>query len=161
MTTGDDALRFKDDGGAPADEGAPWKVLVVDDDEEVHTVTRLALADFRAHGRALHFLHAYTGAEAVRIMGEERDVAIILMDVVMETEHAGLEAVEAIRKRLHNRRVHIVVRTGQPGQAPESEVVRKFEINGYRHKTELTTKELHAVIHAGLAHYRELQEREG
>jgi len=156
MTSRDDALRFKDDAGAPPAEGAPWKVLVVDDDEEVHAVTRLALTDFRAHGRTLQFLHAYTGAEAVRIMGEQADVAIILMDVVMETEHAGLVAVEAIRKQLRNHRVRIVVRTGQPGQAPESEVVKKFDINGYRQKTELTTRELQAVIHDGLAHYREL-----
>ena len=155
MTTGDDALRFKDDAGAPAPEGAPWKVLVVDDDEEVHAVTRLALTDFRAHGRALHFLHAYTGDEAVRIMGEQADVAVILMDVVMETEHAGLEAVEAIRKDLNNRRVRIVVRTGQPGQAPEAEVVSKFDINGYKRKTELTTRELHAVILEGIARYCE------
>jgi response regulator RpfG family c-di-GMP phosphodiesterase len=89
-------------------------------------------------------------------MREVADVAIILMDVVMETEHAGLEAVQAIRKDIGNTQVRIVLRTGQPGQAPESEVVSKFDINDYKEKTELTTKKLYTVIHTGVSHYREL-----
>src|SRR5690349_21662205 len=152
----DDLLRFKDDAGGATTEATPWKILIVDDDEEVHGVTKLALADFRVHGRPLTFLDAYTGADAVKIMRQEQDVAIILMDVVMENEHAGLDAVEAIRKDLHNSRVRIVLRTGQPGQAPESEVVSRFDINDYKEKTELTTKKLYTVIHTGLSHYREL-----
>jgi CheY-like chemotaxis protein len=152
----DDVLRFKEDAPPRPSDGDPWKILVVDDEEEVHGVTRLALADFRVHGRPLALLHATTGAEAVRLMREHDDVAMILMDVVMETEHAGLEAVEAIRKQLGNTRVRIVLRTGQPGQAPESQVVSKFDINDYKEKTELTTKKLYTVIHTGLSHYREL-----
>jgi CheY-like chemotaxis protein len=152
----DDVLRFKEDAPPRAPDGEPWKVLIVDDEEEVHGVTRLALADFRVHGRPLALLHAHTGGDAVRMMREHDDVAMILMDVVMETEHAGLEAVEAIRKQLGNSRVRIVLRTGQPGQAPETEVVSKFDINDYKEKTELTTKKLYTVIHTGLSHYREL-----
>ena len=152
----DDLLRFKDDTGGASTEATPWKILIVDDDEEVHGVTKLALADFKVHGRPLSFLDAYTGADAVKIMSREQDVAIILMDVVMENEHAGLDAVEAIRKDLRNSRVRIVLRTGQPGQAPESEVVSRFDINDYKEKTELTTKKLYTVIHTGLSHYREL-----
>jgi CheY-like chemotaxis protein len=152
----DDVLRFKDEAPPPKAEGEPWKILVVDDEEEVHGVTRLALTDFRVHGRPVVLLHAYTGRDAVRLMREQHDVAMILMDVVMETEHAGLEAVEAIRKQLGNTRVRIVLRTGQPGQAPESEVVSRFDINDYKEKTELTTKKLYTVVHTGLSHYREL-----
>ena len=152
----DDVLRFKEETGPRTGGAAPWKILIVDDDEEVHGVTKLALGSFRVHGRPLRFLDAYTGTEAVRIMREQSDVAIVLMDVVMETEHAGLDAVEAIRKDLQNHRVRIVLRTGQPGQAPESEVVSRFDINDYKEKTELTTKKLYTVIHTGLSHYREL-----
>jgi CheY-like chemotaxis protein len=152
----DDLLRFKEEGPRPKADGDPWKILVVDDEEEVHGVTRLALVDFRVHGRPVALLHAYTGRDAVRLMREQHDVAMILMDVVMETEHAGLDAVEAIRKQLGNTRVRIVLRTGQPGQAPESEVVSRFDINDYKEKTELTTKKLYTVIHTGLSHYREL-----
>jgi response regulator RpfG family c-di-GMP phosphodiesterase len=139
---------------------APWKVLVVDDDEEIHRVTRLALGSFSVLGRPLHLISAYTGRDAVDIMRREQDVALILLDVVMETEHAGLDAVQAIRHDLGNRFVRIVLRTGQPGQAPEMEVVRKFDINDYKEKTELTTTKLYTVLQTGLALYRELMAME-
>ncbi|MFA5941833.1 MAG: response regulator, partial [Sinimarinibacterium sp.] len=127
--------------------GEAWKVLIVDDEADVHTGTRLALDDFSLHGRSLQFLHAYSGAESVEIMRRERDIALVLMDVVMETEHAGLDAIRAIRSELANRFVRIVLRTGQPGQAPEKDVVRSFDINDYKEKTELTGKKLFTLVH--------------
>ena len=134
----------------------PWKILVVDDDEEVHKVTRLALTGFTFKGRPLRFLDASSGREAVELMRSEQDVAIVLMDVVMETEHAGLDAVEAIRKELGNRRVRIVLRTGHAGQVPERDVVTRYDINDYREKAELTVNKLFTVIHTSLSHYHEL-----
>lgn len=134
----------------------PWKILVVDDEEEVHKVTRLALETFTVLGRPLQIHDAYTGRESVEIMEREADIALVLMDVVMENEHAGLDAVQEIRHRLGNRFVRIVLRTGQPGQAPELEVVRKFDINDYKEKTELTTTKLYTVLQTGLSLYREL-----
>jgi response regulator RpfG family c-di-GMP phosphodiesterase len=153
----DDLMTFAPANGL-ADESTiePWKVLVVDDDDEIHKVTRLAVRSFTVLGRPLRLLSAYTGREAVELMRREQDVALILMDVVMETEHAGLEAVQAIRHELGNRFVRIVLRTGQPGQAPELEVVRKFDINDYKEKTELTTTKLYTVLQTGLTLYREL-----
>ncbi len=141
---------------AAAAEIEPWKVLIVDDDAEIHKVTELAVRSLKVLGRPLKLLSAYTGREAVALMRQEADVALILMDVVMETEHAGLEAVQAIRNELGNRFVRIVLRTGQPGQAPELEVVRKFDINDYKEKTELTTTKLFTVLQTGLSLYREL-----
>lgn len=150
----DDVLTFAaGEEPAPVTTGEPWKVLVVDDDEEIHKVTRLAVRPLAVLGRPLGLISAYTGREAVEIMRRERDVALILMDIVMETELAGLEAVEAIRHALGNHAVRIVVRTGQPGQAPELEVVRRFDINGYNQKTELTITKLHAVLRENLTQY--------
>ena len=134
----------------------PWKILVVDDEEEVHRVTRLALSSFEVLGRPLQLIDAYTGQESVRIMREQPDIALILMDVVMETEHAGLDAVMAIRQELGNRFVRIILRTGQPGQAPELEVVRQYDINDYKEKTELTRTKLYTALLTGLSLYREL-----
>ena len=156
----DELMRFADPGNevARADNAGaePWKILIVDDEEEVHSVTTLALRDFRLHGRSLQFLHAYSGREAIEIMRQQSDVAMILLDVVMETEHAGLEAVQRIRQELNNHFVRIVLRTGQPGQAPEREVVSAYDINDYKEKTELTANKLFTLMHTGLSLYREL-----
>src|SRR4051794_40508871 len=114
---------------------APWKILVADDEEEIHTVTTVALADVEFKGRALSFLHAHSAAEALQILEQHDDVAIILLDVVMESDDSGLRLVREIRGRLGNRRLRIVLRTGQPGQAPERSVVIEHDINDYKAKT--------------------------
>ena len=141
----------------PSLPGDCWKVLVVDDEPDVHEITELTLRDAVFHGRPLRFLHAYSGREAVEAMRRDSDIALVLLDVVMETEHAGLEAVQAIRNELRNQHTRIVLRTGHPGQAPEHEVVRSYDINDYKEKTELTSKKMYTLVHTSLGHYREIK----
>ena len=133
-----------------------WKVLIVDDEPEVHQVTRLVLGDFRFESRPLHFLSAHSAAEATALMREHDDVAVMLLDVVMETEQAGLDVVRAVREDIGNRQVRIVLRTGQPGQAPEHEVISTYDINDYKEKTELTAQRLSTTLFAALRAYRDL-----
>ncbi|MBX9818835.1 MAG: hypothetical protein K2X79_12465, partial [Burkholderiaceae bacterium] len=68
----------------------PWQILVVDDEPAVHEVTKLVMSDFEMDGRGLHFTHCYSAAEARVVLAERSDIALILLDVVMESEHAGL-----------------------------------------------------------------------
>ncbi len=144
-------------GPATAAEGEKsWKLLVVDDEPEVHAVTTLALRSFHYDGQRLEILHAHSGAEAVDVLRAQPDIAIVLMDVVMETDHAGLDAVRAIRTDLCNKFVRIVLRTGQPGQAPEREIVTNYDINDYKEKTELTANKLFTMVYTVLGYYRQL-----
>jgi HD-GYP domain-containing protein (c-di-GMP phosphodiesterase class II) len=152
----DDGLVFAQEPAPPQADVKPWKILIADDEEEVHRVTKLALVDFTHFGRTLEFLHAYSGREAVEQVSAHPDVALVLMDVVMESEHAGLNAVLAIRNELRNRLTRIVIRTGQPGRAPEGLVVRHYDVNDYKEKTEVTARKLHTLVHSGLSLYREL-----
>ena len=105
----------------------PWHVLIVDDEPAVHEVTRLVLGTFRFEGRPLQFHHAHSGAEARKLLRETNDIAVLLLDVVMESDQAGLDVVKFVREELHNHFVRIVLRTGQPGQAPEHEVIDPLE----------------------------------
>ena len=123
-----------------------WQVLVVDDDPEVHSVTRLALEGDEFDGKQVKLLSAYSAAEARAILSQNPDIALVLLDVVMETEHAGLDLVRYIREEQHNVAVRIVVRTGQPGQAPEWQVVAQYDIDGYITKTEITFHRLHTLV---------------
>ena len=134
-----------------------WKVLIVDDDKAIHAVTKLALGGGAVHGRPIVWLHAYTGEEAVRVMRDHDDVALILMDVVMEHDHAGLEAAQRIRKELRNPFVRIAVRTGQPGREREQDIVTRYGIDDYREKTELTAARLFTLVYTNLAHYEHLR----
>ncbi len=130
-----------------------WKVLVVDDEEGIHSVTKLALRHFMVEDKPITFLHAYTATEAREKILAHPDIAVILVDVVMETEHAGLDLVEYIRQHLRNDFVRIVLRTGQPGQAPEMDVIKNLKIDDYRLKTELTQDKLCSVLMASIRTY--------
>jgi putative nucleotidyltransferase with HDIG domain len=136
---------------------AAWTVLVVDDETEVHDVTRLVLRNFRFADRPLEFLHARDSATAVNFLRENPDIAVILLDVVMETDQAGLDLVRTVRERLGNHLVRIVLRTGQPGQAPEQAVIANYDINDYREKTELTAQRLATTMYAALRAYRDMR----
>ena len=133
-----------------------WKVLIVDDEAEVHAVTKLALSDFSFQGKTLEFLSAYSGAEAKSLMEQHPDTAIMLLDVVMETDDAGLQVAQYIREELHNTHVRIILRTGQPGQAPERQVIVNYDINDYKSKTELTAQKLFTVVMSSLRSYRDI-----
>lgn len=159
MSRHDEVLAFAD-SAEPAEKAVPaqmWKVLIADDDKAIHAVTKLSLGGGLFHGRPIVWLHAYTGEEAVRLMRDHDDIALILMDVVMENDSAGLEAAQRIRNELHNPFVRIAVRTGQAGLRRQEEVVQRYGIDDYRDKNELTATRLFTLVHTSLAHYDQLR----
>jgi len=134
-----------------------YTVLIVDDEVEVHKVTNLTLKRFRFDGKQIRFLHAYSAREALQIFADNEDIALALVDVVMETDHAGLDLVHKVRNELGNHLVRLVLRTGQPGQAPEHEVIERYDINDYKEKTELTSQKLKTLMYSGLRSFRDIQ----
>jgi len=137
-----------------------WKILICDDEKEVHTITKAVLSDFIFKNKKLEFISAYTGEEAVEILSKENDVAIILLDVVMETDYAGLDVVKDIREKLQNKLIRIILRTGQPGYAPEKEVIQEYDINDYKEKTELTDIKLFTTVISALRAYKYMRSLE-
>ena len=134
----------------------PWKILIVDDEEDIHTITKMALKRFEFEGRTLQFYHAYSAIDGMAVLQKETDIALIFLDVVMETDDAGLKMVEWIRQILHNKFIRIVLRTGQPGQAPEEKVIVDYDINDYKEKTELSRKKLFTTVFSSLRSYRDI-----
>ena len=130
-----------------------WRVLIVDDDVEVHAVTRLILGKMRFKGRGIELLSAHSAAQARSLLEKERDIAVVLLDVVMETDDAGLRLASVIRKELGNVATRIILRTGQPGQAPEEQVIVDYDINDYKAKSELTAQKLFTTVVAALRSY--------
>ncbi len=133
-----------------------WKMMIVDDVEDVHNVTRMIFDDYVFDGRNMEFLSAYSGTEARRLIEEHPDTAVILLDVVMETDHAGLDVVRYIREKLQNTIVRIILRTGQPGQAPEKKVIIEYDINDYKTKEELTSSRLFTAVTSALRSCRDM-----
>lgn len=137
-----------------------WKLLIVDDDESVHEITRMALGRHIYEDRRLQFLHAYTAAEARELLAAHPDMAVVLLDVVLETESAGLDLVDHVRSVLKNSRLRIVLRTGQPGQAPIHDVVVRHDIDAYYEKLDLSAQQLFAVVYASIRAFKRISELE-
>jgi signal transduction histidine kinase len=130
-----------------------WQILICDDDLSVHTVTKLALEEFKFAGKELEIISAFSGAEGIKVVEQNPDIAVILQDVIMETNDAGLQAVKYIREVLQNQLVRIILRTGQPGDFPESSVILNYDINDYKSKTELTEQKLFTTLISSLRAY--------
>lgn len=137
---------------------APWKVLVVDDDDQVHAITRVVFRGLSYQGRPVQLVSAMSAAAARACLAEHADFALALIDVVMETEHSGLELVQHIRDVLGNRTIRLILRTGQPGHAPEADVIVNYEIDDYKAKTELTAQKLVTAVIASLRAYAYISE---
>lgn len=152
----DDVLDFLDEADEDQDglskQNMPWKILVTDDDKNVHDTTLLALHGVKLHGRPLEFMHAYSAGQARQMLSDHPDTDLILLDVVMETVDAGLNLVDIIRNDMQLANLRIVLRTGQPGYAPEPDVTHRYGINGYTTKSKLTRNLLISVMSDALDH---------
>ncbi|NTV96545.1 MAG: DUF3369 domain-containing protein [Thiobacillus sp.] len=151
-----DAAPTDRSGKAVSTRQVPWKILVVDDEPDIHTLTRMNLRDFAFAQRPLEILSAHSAAEAQAVLARHTDIAVALIDVVMETDDAGLQLVKYIREDLGNDLVRLIVRTGQPGVAPERYVIDNFDIDDYKDKTELTVQKLYTAVRSAIKSYRDL-----
>lgn len=165
MTTGDDDLLFAPEDDTPSSKapapGPTWHVLVVDDDPNVHAVTLLALAGFELDGKRLEFEHAYDASQAREKLASRDDWAVVLLDVVMETDDAGLRVARWLRDERHDRDARIVLRTGQPGVAPERDLMGRFDINDYQPKADLSAQRLFTSVAACVRAFRDLRALRG
>ena len=158
MSDADDIL-FKDESPKPGyglrapQNTEPWKILIVDDESDVHNVTTYMIKGTEYLGRKLQFLHAYSAQEAREILTKHKDIAVVLLDVVMESDDSGLKLVRFIREELQNHNVRIVLRTGQPGKAPAARVILEYDINDYKEKTDLTLEKMLVTVISALRSY--------
>ncbi len=154
-------IDFVDEGSHPhtqtgTESSSFWTILIVDDDRAVHDATRYALSNTVIEGRPVNFLHAYSAGEALKIVSSRSDIAVMLLDVVMENEHSGLGLVRSLRNDLNLHSMRIILRTGQPGHAPEAQVIRDYDINDYKIKSELTHTALVTTLTSAIRSYSQL-----
>ncbi len=134
----------------------PWKIMIVDDEIEIHHITEMVLSSLKFRNKGIDFIHASSGEEALIKLQQNRDVAVILLDVVMETENAGLVVVNKLRYELNNFETRIILRTGHPGYAPENKIIIDYDINDYKEKTEMTAQKLITSVISALRSYEDI-----
>ncbi|MEO5332608.1 MAG: DUF3369 domain-containing protein [Magnetococcus sp. YQC-5] len=142
----------------PTNQPLPWKILIVDDDPDIHAATSLTLSHLTYKGRGIQLLHAHNKKESILLLNDSthRDIAVALIDVVMESDDAGLQLVQYIRQQMNNRFIRLIIRTGQPGYAPEQHIIENYDIDDYKEKTELTSSKLFTMMRMSLKTYHDM-----
>lgn len=133
-----------------------WKILVVDDDPDVLTTTKFTLMGLKVRGRELAITTLQSAAATVELLGKETGFAVILLDVVMESPHAGLGLVSTIRDVMNNQMTRIILRTGHPGNAPAMDVVIKLGIDDYIHKQSADRERLITAVVTAIKAYDQM-----
>jgi len=150
---------FSDEPSLPSSKEPlvePWHILIVDDEPSVHDVTRLTLNRLELFGHGIKLHSAFSAGEARTLLGSDTPFCVAFIDVVMETPHAGLELVEWIRNDSKNNAIRLILRTGQAGMAPESEVIRNYDINDYKSKTDLTAQGMATCVFNAVRGYKDI-----
>lgn len=157
MIQSNELMQFAEEATAMEEVSlAPWRVLVVDDDGEVHQATRYALEGSRLLGRTVSLIHAYSAAEAEQLLRQTPDIAVVLLDVVMESDDSGLCLIDLIRGELDRQSLRIILRTGQPGTAPESTLVARYDIHDYMLKTDVSRERLVTSLTTAVRTYEQM-----
>lgn len=158
MINNDDVICFMDEAELDHLQQPVWHVLLVDDEPDVHVATQLALKNLTIAGRRLAFSSAYSAEQAMQLLQHDHRFAAAIVDVVMESDDAGLRLVEYIRTTLGDAALRIILRTGQPGYAPEMDTIAAYDINDYRTKTEFTQTRLFTSLTMALRAYAQIQQ---
>ena len=159
----DDLLPDDDDQAATAvptrreSRRPPWKVLIVDDDHDMRAVSLLALHGLTVDDVAVDIIGIESAEAGRRYLRSHSDVAVAIVDVVMESETAGLDLIHWVRGELGDHAIRLVVRTGQPGNAPESQVIRHCDIHDYLGKSETTARRLASCVTGAIRAWRDVQ----
>lgn len=136
-----------------------WKILIIDDDSSVHKMTQLVLKNFTYKNKGVKFFSAYNHQEAELLLKEHPDAALILLDIIMDESDTGLQLVNYIRNTLNNKYSRIVLRTGEPGSAPECDIIYEYDIDDYKEKTELSHTKLFTLLHSSIRTFDALMEQ--
>jgi len=133
-----------------------WHILIVDDEPAIHDVTNLVLKNSTILDKKLVLHSAFSAQEAKKLLQSDIEFCMGFIDVVMESDHAGLELITWIREELKNSTIRLILRTGQAGSAPEERVISQYDIHDYKTKTELTQRKLTTCVYSCIRSYRDI-----
>ncbi len=141
-----------------SDLNSEWVILSVEDDPGYQQSLSLGLKGLIVNNAPIRLLTANSAAQAAKVIAENENISVILLDVVMEHDDAGLFLVNTIRNVIGNELVRIVLLTGQPGLAPRFDTMRDFDVDEYWNKVDLTAEKLRSVVTSNVKTWDSLHE---
>lgn len=132
----------------------PAKVLIVDDQEDILLITRMSLRRLQWNNHSLDLHLASSGAESIAFIKEHPETQVVIMDIMMEHDRAGLEAIEIIHGLYPQ--IQLMVQTAQAGLLSEQEVIRNYPIINYLTKSADSSQQLGNSVLLALKNYERL-----
>lgn len=140
----------------PNNRNSSWKVIIVDDDNFVHRMIKEINNNLSFEGKRIEFYSAYTSEEAIKLLNENKDIALVLLDVFLEEKDSGLHLVKHIREDIKDTDVRIVLMTDKGSMSLQEEVILHYDINGYENKSDLFSKKMNTIILSSLRSFRDI-----
>lgn len=134
----------------------PWLVLVVDDEDSMREMIRIWLRDLTYQGRPVEVLEATSKLEALQVLRRTPEVAVVLLDQVLEGPNDGIETALYIRRTLGLRETRVILNTALDQALPKLDVLQREEVNDIQYKNELSLQKLQALVITNLRNYRDL-----
>ena len=134
-----------------------WKVLVVDPEEEVHSLTRRALRDMQFGDRGVEVLNAYSAKEALDLIAGHKDIAVAIIDMLLKQERTGIDLVHTIRRELKEKLLRIILHAEEDNGTPEEGLIVDYDINDYKGAREFSAGKLRSALISAFRSYQDLR----
>jgi len=135
-----------------------WKVLISDDDEGIHQITNLILSKEKFDDISIELINKYSAKETIEYLKTHDDIAVIILDMIMEKDDSGISVINEIRDTIKNKHIRIVIRTGQASDKSIYKLINDYEINDYKEKNNLRAMDLKTTLTFALRGYKDIKE---
>lgn len=134
-----------------------WNILIVDEDESTHLRIKENTKDLKFEDMDIIYYSAYTIKEAVSILKEEDEMALVLIDVNIGGKDLGLKLVSYIREGLDLLDIRIVIMLEDEHFNFKEDLILEYDINGYGKKSEFFYHKIKTLIVSALRSYRDIR----
>lgn len=134
-----------------------WKVLIVDENDFTHVDIKENINNLKFENKYINFYDAYTVGEAISILREENDMALVLINVDIETKDYGLKLVKHIRETLNLIDIRILLMIEDKDDSFKEDTILDYDINGCGEKSSFIYKKVKTEIVSALRCYRDIK----
>ena len=131
-----------------------WRVLIVDDEPELHVLTTTVLKDFMFEGKSLEFVSAHNELEISEALESDQDYAIIITDIIREEIDSGFKLIARIRSDSRFDNTYLIIRSGSLGLLSMRQAATDYDVDYINEKANFSTSIFFSVFTIGIRTYR-------
>lgn len=108
------------------------------------------------NGFRVNFLYAKDNAEAKKIIKENHEIAVVILNIKNDDLDDRLKIISFIKKQPHTKYIRIILKSNDSNFALKEEITHNYEIDGYFSKISSFDSEVAVAIMASIRAYKQL-----